>query len=137
MPALLIGSLIVVSLAQSPSADFTAAVDQYRNAIVRADRVALAALLHDDFVIMSGDGQTRDKAGELADLVADGFTVHEFRLDEPRYRVYGSTGVATGILRWSMTFNGRTSSVERRTTMTWAKQGDRWQMVAQQVARVK
>jgi ketosteroid isomerase-like protein len=137
MPALLICSLLVVSLTQSSPVELTAAVDQYRNAIVKADRATLAALLHDDFVITSGDGQARDKAGELADLVADGFTVHEFRLDEPRYRVYGSTGVATGILRWSMTFNGRASSVERRTTMTWAKQGDRWQMVAQHVARVK
>ena len=124
-------------LAQAPAADLTAAVDQYRAAIVKGDRETLAKLFHDDFVITSGDGQTRDKAGELADLVADGFTVHEFRLDEPRYRVVGTTGVATGILRWSMTFNGRTSSVERRTTMTWARQGDRWQLVAQHVARLK
>jgi ketosteroid isomerase-like protein len=36
-----------------------------------------------------------------------------------------------------MTFNGRESTVERRTTMTWARAGDRWQMIAQHVSRVK
>ena len=125
------------SVQPGPVAELTAAVDQYRNAIVKGDRDSLARLIHDDFIITSGDGQTRDKAGELADLVAPGFTVHEFRLDEPRYRTVGTTGIATGVLRWRMTFNGRESSVERRTTMTWARVGDRWQMLAQHVSRVK
>ena len=120
-----------------PTADLTTAVDEYRAAIVKGDRAALAALIHEDFLITSGDGIVRDKQGEIADLVADGFTVHEFRLDEPRYRVQGTTGVAMGILRWSMTFNGRKSSAERRTTMTWIKNGERWQMFAQQVARLQ
>jgi ketosteroid isomerase-like protein len=133
----LLAIAVALSAVAQPAPDLTAAVDQYRAAIVKGDRAALGRLLHDDFVITSGDGQTRDKAGEITDLVADGFTVHEFRLDDARYRAYGTTGVATGILRWSMTVNGRTSSVERRTTMTWAKSGSGWQMVAQHVARLK
>jgi len=127
---------LLLGLAPTPVADLTAAVDQYRAAIVKGDRAALATLMHDDFVL-HGDGQYRDKAAEIADLVADGFTVHEFRLDEPRYRVIAGTGIATGILRWSMTFNGRQSTAERRTTMTWVKNGERWQMAAQHVARMK
>lgn len=134
---LLLLPLLLTAVLGQPATDLAAAVDRYRGAIVKADRATLTLLLHDDFVITSGDGQTRDKAGEIADLVADGFVVHEFRFDEPRYRVYDTTGVATGILRWSMTVNGRQSSVERRTTMTWVKNGDRWQMVAQHVARLK
>jgi ketosteroid isomerase-like protein len=131
---LLLATLLVGVFIQP--ADFTNAVDQYRAAIVKGDRAALGQLIHDEFMITSGDGQSRDKQGEIADLVADGFTVHEFRLDEPRYRVIGNTGIATGVLRWSMTFNGRKSTAERRTTMTWVKNGDRWQMVAQHVARL-
>jgi ketosteroid isomerase-like protein len=127
--------LLIVQAATVP--DFTAAVDAYRAAIVAGDKAALDRLLHADFLIMSGDGQYRDKAGELADLVAEGFAVHEFRLDEPRYRVVGTTGMATGILRWRMTFQGRESTVERRTTMTWARDGSHWQMIGQHVSRLK
>jgi ketosteroid isomerase-like protein len=97
----------------------------------------LSNLLHSDFTITAGDGKMRDKAGELNDLVAAGFTVHEFRLDEPRYRVTGDTGIATGVLRWRMTFNGRESTAERRTTMTWIRDGKAWRMLAQHVSRVQ
>jgi hypothetical protein len=79
----------------------------------------------------------RDKTGELNDLVVPDLKVHEFRLDEPRYRVVGNTGIATGVLRWRMTFRGRESAVERRTTMTWVKDGKAWRMVAQHVSRLQ
>jgi len=131
-------TIVATESTQSDAAsDFTAAVDAYRAAIVAGDRPALDRLLHADFLITSGDGQTRDKAGELADLVGDGFKVHEFRLDEPRFRTFGNTGVATGILRWRMTYQGRESAIERRTTMTWIKDGARWSLVAQHVSRLK
>jgi ketosteroid isomerase-like protein len=132
---LLFSITLFVTTAQA--GDATAAIDAYRAAIVAGDRPALERLLHSDFVITSGDGQLRDKAGELADLVADGFKVHEFRLDDARVRTIGTTAIATGILRWRMTFEGRESSIERRTTMTWINDGGRWQLVAQHVARVK
>jgi hypothetical protein len=113
------------------------AVDAYRNAIVAGQRGVLAALLHDHFSITAGDGTIRDKAGELNDLVVAELTVHEFRLDEPRYRTTGNTGIVTGILRWRMTFQGRESSIERRTTMTWVRDGGRWRLLAQHVSRLK
>jgi ketosteroid isomerase-like protein len=133
----MIALLLAAALTITQVSDATAAIDAYRAAIVAGDRPALERLLHNDFVITSGDGQLRDKAGELADLVADGFKVHEFRLDDGRVRTVGTTAIATGILRWRMTFQGRESSVERRTTMTWVHDGGRWQLVAQHVARVK
>ena len=129
-----------VPLAQSqPTApkELIAAVDAYRAAIVAGQREVLSELLHNEFWIMSGDGQMRDKTGELNDLVAAGFKVHEFRLDEPRYRAVGDTGIATGVLRWRMTFNGRESTAERRTTMTWIRDGKTWRMLAQHVSRVQ
>lgn len=135
MVELLLSLVLITGTTQG--GDAAAAIDAYRAAIVAGDRPALERLIHNDFVIMSGEGLLRDKAGELADLVADGFKVHEFRLDDPRIRTYGNTAIATGILRWRMTYNGRESSVERHTTMTWVNDGGRWQMVAQQVARVK
>src|SRR5687767_7587152 len=104
--------LPVANWQETPAANLSAAIDAYREAIVRGDRAALDALLHADFQITGGDGQTRNKAGELADLVGDGFTVHEFRLDEGRVREYGGTGVASGILRWRMTYQGRESAIE-------------------------
>lgn len=125
------------SIQSAAASDFSAAVDAYRAAIVAGDRPAIDRLLHADFLITPGDGQTRNKAGELADLVGDSVTVHEFRLDEARYRTFGHTGVATGVLRWRMTFQGRESAIERRTTMTWITDGARWSLVAQHVSRLK
>ena len=134
MDALL--AIAVLSL-QVTVQDFPSTVDAYRAAIVASDRPALERMLHDDFVITAGDGQTRDKTGELADLVGESLTVHEFRLDEARYRTIGDTGIATGILRWRMTYRGRESSIERHTTMTWVREASAWRMVAQHVSRVK
>ena len=134
-------ALIVVGsvLSAQPAAekDLIAAVDAYRAAIVAGQRARLSDLIHDSFSIMAGDGTMRDKTGELNDLVVADLTVHEFRLDQPRYRVVGDTGIATGVLRWRMTYRGRESAVERSTTMTWVREGKAWRMVAQHVSRLQ
>jgi ketosteroid isomerase-like protein len=129
--------LVLLLATQPAQQDLISAVDVYRNAIVAGQRGVLADLLHDDFSITAGDGTRRDKAGELNDLVVAELKVHEFRLDEPRYRTAGNTGIVTGILRWRMTFQGRESSIERRTTMTWVRKGGRWRLLAQHVSRLK
>ena len=126
--------LAAASLIQpTPNQDLINAVDAYRAAIVAGQREVLSDLIHDDFSITSGSGQTRDKTGELNDLVAADLKVHEFRLDEARYRVVGGTGVVSGVLRWRMTYRGRESSIERRTSMTWVRDGKVWRLLGQHV----
>ena len=129
--------VLVLTTQTAPHQELVAAVDAYRNAIVAGQREVLGQLLHDDFSITAGDGTMRDKAGELNDLVVADLKVHEFRLDDARYRTVGATGIVTGVLRWRMNFQGRESSIERRTTMTWVRDGDRWRLLAQHVSRLK
>lgn len=126
--------------AQAPSDDARAvrrALDAYSEGIVRGDRGAIEALLDDRFVITSGDGALRDKRAELADLFpGPELVVHEFEIDDLEIRVFDRAAVATGILRWKMTYRKQPSAIERRTTVMLIRSGSAWRIVGQHVSRI-
>lgn len=97
---------------------------------------ALERILADDFLITSGDGNLRDKAGEIKDLspTADLKTLF-FKTDDLRVRVYGNTAVVTGRAAWRINYKGREIDNERRFTSVFVKQKNRWRIVAQQMTR--
>ena len=60
-----------------------------------------------------------------------GLQMHFFRTSDVQVRMTGSTAVAAGLAEWSFTFNGRTSTLRRRYTATYAQGGPfGWRMIA-------
>lgn len=108
----------------------------YCDAIVKGDVPALERILADDFIITSGDGTLRDKAGELKDLApTDDLKTLFFKTDELRLRVYESAAVLVGRARWRINYKGRELDNERRFTSVFVKQQGVWRIVTQQMTR--
>lgn len=76
-----------------------AALDtQYQAAVERNDAVAMERILADDFVLVTGNGKTFDKADLLADA-RSGANRYEHQQDSQRtVRVWGDTAVVTALL---------------------------------------
>lgn len=96
------------------------------------DTATAIALFDDRIVITSGSGTLKDKNGELGDIrPAAGLQMHFFRTSNVEVRVSGSAGAVAGLAEWSFTFNGRTNTIRRRYTATYAQGGPLgWRMIA-------
>lgn len=102
----------------------------YLAAVEKGDPAALGTLLDDNFTIVSGSGDARNKAAEIADLVPQsGGKVEYFRSDDTRTRGFGELALTTGILNWK--FNGR--EFQRNHATIAIKRGTDWKILAQQV----
>lgn len=106
------------------------------DAIVKGDKAQLENLLDDDFIITSGDGNLRDKAAELKDLLpTEDLKTLFFRTEQLRVRVYGDSAVLTGRAVWRINYKGREIDNERRFTSLFVKQNGVWRIAAQQMTR--
>jgi ketosteroid isomerase-like protein len=96
------------------------------------DTATAKALFDDALIVTSGSGTLKDKEGELADVrPAAGLQMHFFRTSDVQVRMLGTSAVVAGLAEWSFTYNGRTNTIRRRYTATYAQGGPLgWRMVA-------
>jgi ketosteroid isomerase-like protein len=101
----LLGPLAIAAGAEPPSsvddAKTVAALDtQYQAAVAKNDAAGMAAILADDFVLVTGRGKTFSKADLLEDA-RGGKTIYERQEEQPgtqKVRVWGDTAVVTALL---------------------------------------
>jgi ketosteroid isomerase-like protein len=113
---LAVGSVIAISAASASPADdakTVGALDKAYQAAVKAnDADAMARILADDFVLVTGRGETHDK-NELLKAAREKTVVYEKQDElEQHVRVWGETAVATALLWIKGTSAG--SSFERK-----------------------
>jgi len=96
----------LVGVPLSDDAATVAALDtEYQAAVKRNDAAAMDRILADDFVLVTGRGQTFTKADLLRDARAKS-SVYEHQEDtEQKVRVWGDTAVVTALL-WLKGTNG-------------------------------
>ena len=100
-----------------------------------ADRVALDTLLAEDLTYTRSSGVTDDKRAVLAQVGATGpYALDELTPDSLQARVYGTTGVVTGILHIKL--KAQPAPYRIRFTDVWAERSGRWQLVAFQATRL-
>ncbi len=108
--ATILGSFAAIAAGAGPADDMktVAALDTAYQAAVKAnDADGMARILADDFVLVTGRGQTHDKPALLKDA-RDKTTVYEKQDEiEQHVRVWGDTAVVTALL-W---IKGRTGGV--------------------------
>jgi ketosteroid isomerase-like protein len=110
--------------------------EAYCKAVEKKDSVFLKDLFHDNMIITSGNGTRRDKRGEIKDSIDPRYTVNFFRARNVDVRAFQASAVVTGELYWEMVNDGKTATNERVFTFTYAKIGNKWQIVAQHMGRV-
>ncbi len=89
---------------------------------LKGDKKAAAALIADDYVGTTQQGEVEDKSQYLASVVPNADMV---RSDDYRVKIYGNTAI--------MTHRGTVEGVRNirfRSTHVWMKRGGKWRIVA-------
>ena len=135
-----IASAIVLILGSGQQATATDAVraaeSQRLRALVTADYAALDRLLADDLTYTHSTAKVDTKATYLEPLVSGRTRYQSLEPSDVQVRVYGTTGVVTGILRSVALVAGKESRTDMRFTNVWVQRDGRWQMVAWQSTRL-
>ena len=107
----------------------------WAEAIARGDVRALGELFADDFVVVSPNGDVKNKRQEIANLApAPDVLTYYFRTEDVEARVYKCAAVVRGRAVWKVKWQGRDIGNDRRYTSTYVKRGGRWLLVAQQIS---
>lgn len=101
----------------------------------KADKAALDSLLADDLTYGRTSGVRHTKAEVLGLVGAGGpYALDYSTPDSLQARVYGETGVVTGLLKVKLT--AQPAPYTLRFTDTWVRRNGRWQLVAFQATRL-
>ncbi len=107
----------------------------WADAIARGDMTTIDRLFAPEFVIVSPNGELKNKQQEINNLKpALDVTTYYFRSEDTQVRVYKDAAVLTGRAVWKVRYKGRDIDNNRRYTTTYIKRSGRWQMVAQQIS---
>ena len=105
----------------------------------RADVKAMDKIMADDYVWIAISGETGGKKDTLAGLHTEkpkGVTI-AMTDSEMKYRIYGDTGIVTGVRAISFTMDGKTQKSIGRFTEVWLKRKGHWQIVSLQGTPMK
>lgn len=105
-------------------------------AIVRGDVAALDQILSDDLSYTHATGVFETKAEFLGKMKSGQLKYEAFAPEDIRVRVYGTTGVVTGVARVKVHVKGEPLSFRLRFTDVYVKKDNRWEMVAWQATRL-
>ncbi len=105
-------------------------------AMLRVDVAALDDILSEDLTYTHATGVFETKAEFIAKLKSGQVKYESLVPEDMRVRVYGTTGVVTGLARVKVHVKGEHLSFQLRFTDVYVKKGDHWQMVAWQATRL-
>jgi ketosteroid isomerase-like protein len=107
----------------------------FAEAIVRNDLEGIGRLVTDDWIIIDPNGEIVDRA-RFFEVIKSGALTHEMMESEDfRVRVYGDSGVVTGVTRTKGKFMGQEFSTQERATDAFVKRDGRWQCVLTHLTR--
>ena len=105
-------------------------------AIVQKDLAALDDILSDDLSYTHTTGAHETKTEFIGKLKSGQLKYESLTPEDIRVRVYGTTGVVTGVARVKVQVKGEALSFRLRFTDVYVKKENRWQMVAWQATRL-
>ena len=111
------------------------AVEKYRVALTKPDPAALKQIWADDYTFINAAGQLLTKEQRLANL-GSGATSLDISMGEMNVRVYGDAAVTTGKVTIKGQYSGKESSGDYWSMTVWAKRGNDWQLVANQLTKI-
>jgi len=106
-------------------------------AYLKSDVEALNAILADDWVLTTADGQIKHKAEQLKEVETGLLKVYDCSVSNVRFRVYGETAVANGRRQNKVIYNKEDVSALSHFSQTWVKKQGNWQCVNTQVTRIR
>jgi ketosteroid isomerase-like protein len=111
-----------------------AALEAYKQALIKKDAAALSRILSDDLTYTHSSNLHQDKAAVLASL--NGNTATEaIDFKELKIRVYGNTAVVSGDVDFRNNASGKVSVSKLHVIHVLVKGPQGWQLVARQATR--
>ena len=112
-----------------------AALDVWKQAVIKKDKAAFEKVLHPDLVYGHSDGHLEDKATAI-DKIVNGPAVWEaIDLSDTKVHVRGDTAFVTGKADYRERENGKVTVVHLAVLSVWVKGPAGWQMIARQATR--
>ena len=133
---LLVFSPAYAQTQSAAEAEVIKAENDWMTAVQKKDGATLHMRLADECIETSSSGATSSKAQVIAEALSAADVIDTYLLTDLRVRVYGETGVVTGLLTIKSSLGGKDTSGAYRFTDTWVKRDGRWQCVAARSARV-
>jgi ketosteroid isomerase-like protein len=132
-------SVAVLSAAGADSKaekEVLAAMDAWKQATMKKDRVALEKLLHNDLTYTHSSGMNQTKAEVLESVVNGKATVEAIEFTGNTVRVFGNTALVKGKVDITNNTDGKSTPAHLDILHVWVKGPQGWQMVARQAIRV-
>jgi ketosteroid isomerase-like protein len=133
---MLLSAAVLSAATPDPKAEkeVLAAMEAYKQAMMKKDRAALGKLLSDDLVYTHSSNLHQDKAAVIASL--DGNTVVEaIDFKSPQIRIYGNTALVKGDVDFRNNAGGVVTVSKLNVLHVLVKGPQGWQLVARQATR--
>ena len=130
------------AVAPTPSDDdaalraLVAQADAWDKAIVRKDKAAIEANVGQRFFHIGGDGSVESREEFLAGLLDPQLVIDPYEVRDLRVMRFGDTVLLSGVTRMTGTYAGKPFVSHYRYIDTYAKEGDRWVVVALQITKI-
>jgi len=129
--------MAIGSFAAEPSAAVKQAVlnaeQEWKTAVLKADRSSLEKLLAADLSYTHSSGKTQTKDQFIEDATGGATIYKSIEFENTTVRQYGSVAVITHSATITTVQTGTTHLY---LTEVWAQEGDRWQMASRQATKV-
>lgn len=128
---MLLAPAIAIATPESDRRAVAALDTEYQAAVKHNDATAMARILHEDFVLVLGDGTTHTRA-ELLDNARNKSIVYERQDEDPGtqiVRVWGDTAVVTARLWLKGTSRGKDFDYRLWFSDTYVRTPDGWRYV--------
>ena len=110
--------------------------DKRVEAMLQGDAETLARICDDDLIYLHTGGRVETKALWIESIRTGSHPYKQFDREDVQARVYGDTGVVTGLSNVIVHSRGEDRSFKIRFLAVYARRHDRWQFVAWQSNRI-
>ncbi|MDQ3732064.1 MAG: nuclear transport factor 2 family protein [Pseudomonadota bacterium] len=118
-------------------AEINQAQAAYRAALLDADATQLAKIWTDDYTFTNNRGMFLSKDDRLKNIETGATELVSIEETEREVRFYGDdTAIITGQVTLEAKYSGQRGSGDYRYINVWVKQGDRWQLAANQITPI-
>jgi uncharacterized protein (TIGR02246 family) len=134
IPAALLSQEAQTSNAEQEVKD---AINQYRQALLKADTEALDRIWSDDYTFVNARGELLTKQQRLANFKSGATKIDSIEGDEETsVRVFGDVAVGLSNVYLTAQYGGKEGTGRVRSMHVWMRRDGRWQLVAAQLTPV-
>jgi len=135
--ALTVFSLVVVPAMATPAdKEVLAAMDAWKQAMLKKDQAALEKIFHPDLTYGHSSGVLETKAQAIEHVVSGGGTYTAIDLTDTSVRVHGNTAIVTGKAEYhEHTKENKDTTANLVVLSVWLRGPKGWQMVARQATK--